>query len=139
MTDSEETTPAGDGPAEEQRATPADDRFARREEEAAALEAAAIGGARPDYEGDEEDRAVEEAGGGVSEGFEEAERELIDAASHGENRHDPATEAFTPEQESDRSTAVFGEPDEEDVTEVVEDPLEGPDDPGRGPGLAADR
>jgi hypothetical protein len=116
-----------------------DERFVQHEEELAALEAAGIGGDRPDYEGDEAERAVEEGGGGEAEGFEEAERELIEAASHGENRHDPTTEAFTPEEESDRSTAVYGEPDEEDVTEVVEDPREGPDDPGAGPGVAADR
>ena len=139
MTENEETRPAGEAPGDDPPAPPPDDRLARQEEAAAAREAGAIGGARPDYEGDEEDRAVEEAGGGVAEGFEESERELIDAASHGENRHDPATEAFTPEQESDRSTAVYGEADEEDVTEVVEDPREGADDPGAGPGIAADR
>jgi len=37
----------------------------------------------------EERRAVEEAGGGESEGFEQAEAELIEHASHGDG-HTPA-------------------------------------------------
>jgi hypothetical protein len=57
---------------------------------------------------------VEEAGGGESEGFEEAERELIEHAEHGDPAPDPSTEAFPPEQESDRETAEYGEADEEE-------------------------
>lgn len=117
----------------------AQERFERHEEEAAAEEAAEIGGAVPEYEGDEADRAVAEAGGGEAEGFELAEQGLEEAASHGEQRHNPAEDAFTPEQESDRSGAVYGEPDEVDSTEVVRDPDEDEDDPGEGPGLAAER
>ncbi len=37
----------------------------------------------------EERRAVEEAGGGQSEGFEQAEQELIEHTSHGDE-HNPA-------------------------------------------------
>jgi hypothetical protein len=37
----------------------------------------------------EERRAVEEAGGGESEGFEQAEQELIDHSSHGDE-HSPS-------------------------------------------------
>lgn len=107
MPENENTTPESSGQGQHN-----DERYLRHEEEAAALEAARIGGERPDYEGDEADRAVDEAGGGVAEGFEESERELIEAASHGENRHDPATEAFTPEVESDESTAEYGEADD---------------------------
>ena len=60
---------------------------------------------------------VIEAGGGVSEGFEQSEAELIDHASHGD---DEGTErilddAFSEEAEPDRG--VYGEPDEEDVSE----------------------
>ena len=134
MTEHEDTTPESGNQGQH-----SDERFVRHEEEEAADEAAHIGGDPPEYEGDEADRAVEEAGGGVAEGFEESEAELIEAASHGENRRNPAEDAFTPEVESDESTAVYGEADEEDVTEVVEDPEEGPDDPGAGPGIAADR
>jgi hypothetical protein len=118
---------------------PRDDELADREAEAAAAEAAAIGGEPPEYEGDEAERAVEEGGGGVAEGFEEAEEELIEAASHGEYRHNPADDAFTPEVASDESGAVYGEPDEIDPTEVVSDPEEDDEDPGEGPGIAADR
>jgi hypothetical protein len=120
---------------------PRDEKFVEHEEELAAEEAAAIGGGRPDYDTDEAHRALEEAGEGEAEGFEDAEAELIDAASHGGNRHNPADDAFTPEVESDESGAAYGEPDELDPTEVVEDPDAefDEDDPGEGPGIAADR
>jgi hypothetical protein len=117
-----------------------DDEFARHEEEAAAAEAAAIGGEGPDYGTDEAHRPLEEAGEGEAEGFEDAENELIEAASHGEQRYSPADDAFTPEERSDESGAVYGEPDEIDPTEVVKDIESGDeDDPGEGPGIAADR
>jgi hypothetical protein len=116
-----------------------EDPLLRREERAAAAEAGRIGGPGPDYAGDEEARPVEEGGGGVAEGFEESERELIEEASHGEGRRSPEADAFTDEAESDRATSVYGEPDETDPTEVVRDPREEGDDPGEGPGLAADR
>jgi hypothetical protein len=119
--------------------TPRDDDF-RSEEEAAAAEAGAIGGRRPEYEDDDEAmRPLEEAGEGEAEGFELAEQDLIEEASHGDERRSPEADAFDPEQESDESGAVYGEPDEVDPTEVVRDPREGEDDPGAGPGLAADR
>jgi len=86
--------------------------FEQHEEEAAAAEAAHIGGPGPEYEGDEEERAVDEGGGGVAEGFEESEQELIEAAGHGEHRHNPAEDAFPEEAASDESTAVYGEADE---------------------------
>ncbi len=107
MTENEET-PGSGGQAH------GDERYVRHEEEEAAEEAGAIGGERPEYEGDEADRAVDEGGGGVAEGFEEAEADLIEAASHGEQRHNPAEDAFTPEVESDESTAEYGEADQEE-------------------------
>jgi hypothetical protein len=118
---------------------PRDEDLLEHEEEAAAQEAAAIGGDAPEYEGGEAERAVEEGGGGVAEGFEESEAELIEAASHGERRHNPAEDEFTPEVESDESGAIYGEPDEIDPTEVIRDPDEDDEDPGEGPGLAAER
>jgi hypothetical protein len=114
-----------------------EDPLERRAEEEAAAEAAAIGGPGPDYEGDEEERALEEGGEGVAEGFEESERELIESAEHGDTGFVP--DPAEPEIESDLSTAEYGEPDELDPTEVVSDPREDEDDPGAGPGLAADR
>jgi hypothetical protein len=56
--------------------------------------------------------AVEEAGGGESEGFELAEQELIEHASHGDE-HTPTRiiRDAAPEEECDCS--VYGEADEE--------------------------
>jgi hypothetical protein len=123
---------------EERDRTRADERVKREEEQAAAA-ARAIGGPAPPAGGDEASRPVEEAGGGEAEGFEQAERELGEEASHGENRWDPETDAFSPEEEADHSSAVYGEPDEVDPTEVTRDPREGPEDPGAGPGIAPER
>lgn len=118
---------------------PADDPLLRREEAAAAAEASGIGGPASDVEGDEASRPLVEAGQGEAEGFELSEQELIDQASHAEDRRDPIADAFTPEVEGDAATSVYAEPDEIDPTEVVSDPREGPDDPGTGPGIAPDR
>lgn len=116
-----------------------DDPVARREAEAAASEAGEIGGPAPPVDGDEAARPVEEAGGGVAEGFEQAERELVEHAQHGEQARSPEADAFTPEVESDEATSVYSEPDEVDPTEVRRDPREGPDDPGAGTDIAPDR
>ncbi len=99
-----------------------DDDFVAAEEAAAAAEAGSIGGPRlDDAHGDEAFEAVAEAGGGESEGFELAEEQLIDNATHGGGRADPIGDAFTPEVESDERTAVDGEADEERVSELGED------------------
>ena len=117
-----------------------DDDLIREEEAAAAADARRIGGVAGDEDDfDPEMRPVYEAGGGEAEGFEQAEADLIENAQHGDGRGDPETDAFTPEAESDRATARYGEPDEEDTSEVVSDPDEGPDDPGAGPGISHDR
>jgi hypothetical protein len=57
--------------------------------------------------------AVEEAGGGESEGFELCEQELIQHASHGDEQT-PARIIYdaVPEDE-EGATAVYGEADEE--------------------------
>jgi len=85
-----------------------DDPQAREEAEAAAAEAARIGGAVPPQADDPAFEAVEEGGGGYAEGFEQAEEELIEGASHGDPQPDPADLAFSPERESDESTFVGG-------------------------------
>jgi hypothetical protein len=46
----------------------------------------------------EEQRAVSEAGGGEAEGFELAEEELIEHASHGDSGPDPSNLAGEPEE-----------------------------------------
>jgi hypothetical protein len=90
----------------------------RREESAAAREAGGIGGRTPEYEDDEgdavseADRALIEGGEGVEEGFETAEHDLQEAASHGENRYDPSTEDFGDEESAGDADAVSGEADE---------------------------
>jgi hypothetical protein len=64
--------------------------------------------------------AVDEAGGGESEGFELAEQELIEHTSHGDD-HTPARimrdaaadEEQTAEQTEEQSDSVYGEADEE--------------------------
>jgi hypothetical protein len=122
-----------------------EDPLVRREEDAAAAEAGSIGGRTPEYEDEEgrragdEDRALIEGGEGVEEGFETAESDLRETATHGENRYDPEVHDFGDEESAGEGDAVSGEPDEIDVTETVRDPREGPDDPGEGPGIAADR
>jgi hypothetical protein len=104
------------------RRTPDD--LVAEEEAAAAAEAAAIGGrVRPEHgvEGDPAMQPVYQAGGGEAEGFEEAEAELIENASHGDGLGDPLRDAFRAEVESDASTAVYGEPDQEESTQVADE------------------
>ena len=84
---------------------------AEREAEAAAREAGGIGGRAPEDE-DPAQRPIDEAGGGVSEGFEQAEADLRENAEHGSaGARDPSLDAFPPEVESDRSGAEYGEAD----------------------------
>jgi hypothetical protein len=123
-----------------------DDPLVREEEEAAAAEAGSIGGRAPEYDDeegdpvDEEDRALIEGGEGVEEGFETAESDLRESASHAENRYDPEVRDFGDEESAGEGDALSGEPDEIDVTETVRDPEAGPgEDPGEGPGISHDR
>ena len=111
-TDDEQTA---DMPA----ATPAEDDPAEREADAAGREAAGIGGPHPRSDTDEAHRPLEEAGEGEAEGFEMAESDLQEHATHGDPGVDPTTQAGRPE-EADRRD--YGEADE-----VVK-----PDGPGEG-------
>ena len=118
-----------------------DDRRVREEAEAAAFEAGTIGGRSGDRDLDEAERPLAEAGQGEAEGFELAEQDLIEHAEHQEGEGIPELDQLGVEAE--RDPATYGEPDEEDVTEVVRDPESdrkaGDDDPGAGPGIAAER
>jgi hypothetical protein len=78
------------------------------EEQAAAEEAAGIGGDSGDDRHDPAERPLAEAGEGYAEGFEEAEEELTERAEHGEQPH---VSSISEEVESDRSTAEYGEAD----------------------------
>jgi hypothetical protein len=82
-----------------------DERFVEEEEDAAAEEAGHIGGNRPEYDVDESRRALEEAGEGESEGFELAEEDLIEEASHGVERRSPEAEDWPRRTTPARSTA----------------------------------
>ena len=64
----------------------------------------------------EERRAVEEAGGGESEGFELAEQELIEHASHGDE-HTPSRILRDAEPAEELTDAVYGEADEESLSD----------------------
>jgi hypothetical protein len=89
---------------------PQRDPIADEEAEAAAAEAAEIGGPAPDdLVDDPAQRPLVEGGEGEAEGFELAEEELIDNASHGDQKGFPDRDAPPPEEPSD---AEYGEPDQ---------------------------
>lgn len=86
-----------------------------QQEDAAAADAASIGGEAGTDTDDPAMQPVEEGGGGVEEGFEQAERDLVENASHGDGRGNPERDAIDNESvEAERSTAEYGEPDELD-------------------------
>jgi hypothetical protein len=91
------------------------DPLVEEQADAAAADAAAIGGDPGTDAADPEMQAVEEGGGGVAEGFEQAEEDLIENASHGDGAGNPERDAIDNENvEAERSTAEHGEPDELD-------------------------
>ena len=94
-----------------------DDPSLRDEAEAAGNEAAHIGGDVPRQSDDPAFEAAAEGGEGEAEGFEQAEEELIEGASHGDPQPDPERLAFS-EEEDDRTTADYGEPDEEEPQDL---------------------
>jgi hypothetical protein len=62
---------------------------------------------------------VEEAGGGEAEGFEQAEEELIEHATHGDPAPDPTADA--PEPEPDEENAEHGSGDHEHSSERADE------------------
>lgn len=97
------------------------DPIAEEEAEAAAAEAAEIGGPAPDDPVDDPaEQPLVEAGQGESEGFEVAEAELIDNAEHGDQKRFPNRDAGRPEEPTD--TTAFGEADDvipQDADEAI--------------------
>jgi hypothetical protein len=98
---------------------------AREQAQAAAAEAAAIGGrvsSEPPSEEsrDEAFRPVAEAGGGEAEGFEEAERELVEHASHGDEHAARRAIQDAPDEGADARAAQAGNPDVERSSEREE-------------------
>jgi hypothetical protein len=61
----------------------------------------------------EERRAVEEAGGGEAEGFELAEQDLIDHATHADDRSDTVILVERGRDEELNDEVEYGEADEE--------------------------
>jgi hypothetical protein len=60
--------------------------------------------------------AVEEAGGGESEGFELSEEELIEHASHGDE-HSPARIIYDAPSSEEAGGGVYSEADEEQIAD----------------------
>jgi hypothetical protein len=98
------------GGDQDSEAPAVDDELIREEEEAAAGEAARIGGRSGMESMEEAERSAAEHGGGVAEGFEQAEELLEEQATHGDPSVDPLGDAPKAEEEEDPS--VHGEADE---------------------------
>lgn len=93
-----------------------DDAFEREETEAARAAAGEIGGVAGDEDLDPADRPVEEAGGGEAEGFEQAEAQLVEHATHGDQQGAHAVLHDQGPDEEDPG-AEYGEGDEEHSSE----------------------
>jgi hypothetical protein len=94
--------------------------------ELAAAEAARIGGQpsaeeSPDDQPDEASRPLVEAGQGEAEGFEQAEQQLIDHASHGDQHAARQTIEDATAERDDARAAQQGDPDYERSSERDED------------------
>jgi len=90
-----------------------DDAYVAEQEAEAAREAAKIGGdPGGEYGVDESDRALAEAGQGESEGFELAEQELVENASHEADSNPDPTHMAGKEEASDPTAQSHGEADD---------------------------
>jgi len=76
----------------------ADRQLVEEEAEAAAAEAAGVGGDAPVESDDPAQQPLIEAGEGESEGFELAEQKLVDIASHGDQHRFPDSVVPPPEE-----------------------------------------
>jgi hypothetical protein len=92
----------------------ADEPYEDEETRAAAEEARHIGGVAGDEDLDPADRPLVEAGEGEAEGFELAEDDLVEHASHGDE-HSASIPYYDREDvdEDDRADIEYGEADEE--------------------------
>ena len=101
--------------------------YERQQEDAAAAEAGAIGGrasSDPPPAGeqpDEAQRPLAEAGQGEAEGFEQAELELQENASHGDQHAARHTIEDAPDSADDARAAEGGDPNVERSSERAED------------------
>lgn len=96
-----------------------DEDYVSEQEAEAAREAAAIGGdGGSDYGVDESERALAEAGQGEAEGFELAEEELIQNASHDSDSNPDPTHMAGREEASDPTAQSYGEADLEEKEDL---------------------
>lgn len=100
-----------------------DERLVREESERAAAEAGQIGGRREAGE-DTALAPVTEAGGGVAEGFEQAEELLRRHAEHDDSSGDPLADRGRPE--AYRDDIVHGEADHVHSSEIEDETGNGP-------------
>lgn len=91
--------------------------FEQQQEDAAAAEAAGIGGVAGDEDLDPAQRPLIENGEGVAEGFEQSEEDLIEHASHGDQHSARMPYYNAGEPEDDRVTSEDGEADHEKSSE----------------------
>jgi hypothetical protein len=98
-----------------------DEGLVDEQEREAAREAAAIGGRGGDYETDEAGRPLAEAGQGEAEGFELAEADLVQNASH-EEGSTPDPTHLAGEPEDGRVGSEYGEPDEPIQSDSADSP-----------------
>lgn len=96
-----------------------DEDYVTDQEAEAAREAAEIGGSPgDDYGVDESERALAEAGQGESEGFELAEQELIENASHDSDSNPDPSHMAGAEEASDPTAQSYGEADHEEKDDL---------------------
>jgi hypothetical protein len=115
------------GPEKKERPMPGDRRETRRrlrwekkEVDAAAHAAGAIGGRAGDEDVDPADRPLQEAGEGEAEGFELAEEDLVAAAETDPTSVEPVRAAF-PVESGDGPEPTYGEADHEFSSELPDD------------------
>jgi len=97
----------------EEGSTHGDEDYVADQEAEAAREAGKIGGdPGGDYGVDESERALAEAGQGEAEGFELAEQELIENASHDADSNPDPTHMAGKEEASDPTAQSHGEADD---------------------------
>ena len=89
-----------------------DEDYVAEQEAEAAREAARIGGDGGSYGVDESERALAEAGQGEAEGFELAEQDLVENASHSADSNADPTHRAGLEEASDPAAQVYGEADD---------------------------
>jgi hypothetical protein len=100
--------------------------FEREQEDLAAAEAGSIGGSTSSETSraendDPAQQPLNEAGEGEAEGFEQAEQELVEHASHGDQHAARQAVEDVSGSPEDSRTAPGGEADEELSTEVDSD------------------